>query len=192
MPALLAACLVTLTGASTFAAGPVLRAGLGYSHMLETGDPVLDPVHYSGGGLDLYGGWQLDFGLTPELQVGFHLLGGDRRAQGYDLDTLWTVTPVLAGARYSVAPIDRLRTHVAAHAGLVHQYWRRELLGVRGSGSGNYAGFNVALGGDFLLDDRLRVGGAVTYWLILSKTDEVEDSGNGHMLSVSVQAIFEL
>jgi len=193
MPTLLIAVAV-LANADAPANAPVLRAQLGYSHLFAVGDPVLDPVAMHGAGIDLFGGYELaGLGLVPEVQVGFHLFPSHRREQGFDVDTVWTVTPVLAGARYQLyLPGLPLRVHVAAHLGVIYQYWERELLGVRGSGSGTYFGFNAGLGGDWMLTDSVGVGASLWYWMAASQNDEVEGSGNGHLLTAAAHVTLTL
>mgnify|MGYP001812784266 CR=1 FL=1 len=173
---------------------PVIRAELGYSHLFAIGDPDLDPVAMHGLGVDLFGGWELgSLDLVPEIQVGFHLFPSHRREHGFDVDTVWTVIPILAGARYHLRAASLpLSAHASAHLGVVHQYWHRELLGIRGSGSGTNFGLNVGLGGDWMISEVLGVGVSIRYWFAASQNDEVEDSGNTHLLTAAACASLAL
>lgn len=193
MSSLFLAGLIVLSSPESRANAAVLRAALDYSHLFEVGDPDLDPVAMHGVGIELCGGYELtELGLVPELAVGFRLFPSDRRQRGFEVNTLWTITTVMAGARTLLrVPETPVRAFAAVHLGMVHHAWQRELLGVRGTGSATYFGFDAGAGAEWSLSESLATGVTIRYGMVVSESEE-DETGNGHLVTVAAHVALAL
>jgi opacity protein-like surface antigen len=149
------AIAATLLGASAASAqGLSLGADAGYTRVLN-GDGA------NGFGLNVYGGYALDFGLVPELQVGFHNYSVGEGDFSYSMSFL----PIQAGARYVIDLGAPVKPFAGAHIGIT--------MGMPEEGdSSTDLSFNVGAGANYMIADNMGLGLAIWYWMVMSGGSE--------------------
>lgn len=146
---LLSVCVFVALFSSTASAAPSLSASAGIDH-------YTNGKGFTGYGLDLYPGYQLPYGFTPELQVGLHYYGTSAAAGGVSQSESLLLVPIYVGARWElsqVLPTGPIEPFLGAHVGLSVLHYTNEATSSFGPSTTS------------LTDERLgiNVGGGVNY-----------------------------
>ena len=117
----------------------------------------------NGFGADVFPGYELGYGVTPEIQLGYYLNLRSKDSVNQISSLRRTTLPFMIGLRVRPDLGLPLRVYVGAHVGGVY---RREehVWGVDKSRTD--PGFNVGAGGEMKVSDTLSAGVDVWYWMV--------------------------
>lgn len=155
--ALIAASLVSLSGASAFADGPVAEIGVSTTYYADSSFDALSEGNAQSA-LGLTGGWQFDRLGGLRLLATAEFTGRDSTRFGGDFDASWGKQNILALAEYGLEIWPWFRPYVRAGAGYVHQFLAVQSVDPRLKDHAHDLSARGALGLDFSIPF---VGGAL-------------------------------
>ena len=132
-----------------------------------------------GVGLNIYGGYELPFGLIPEVQLAVHRF--DFENSGLTMDIL----PFMVGARF-VIDVGSFAPFFGGHLGAARVKFEDDNFGVT-SETEFKAALNAGVGADYMFNDLFGVGLALWWWVF--RTELIE---NTKMLTLGANATFRL
>lgn len=135
----------------------------------------------TGFGVNVRPGYRLSNGLALEVNLGYHTGSKGGVSQ--------SVIPFLLGASYGF-DVGSIRPFVGAHLGLAALRVKipaiEGFFGFSPSATTTQLAFNIGGGVDYMLNDKIGVGGSVYFWNFFGSF-----GGSGQMLNAGAHAIFQ-
>jgi opacity protein-like surface antigen len=161
----------TLLFASTASAqGFNLAADAGYTRILN-GDGV------NGFGADVFAGYAFEFGLVPELQLGFHYNSTSSGEGDAKVTATTTSLPIMAGVRYNLDLGAPVVPWAGAHFGATFYKPGGKMgdVSIEGDMESDLS-FNAGAGVNYMINDKMGIGAALWYWMVFSGSEETAGS----------------
>ena len=174
--AMLVAVAVILPGTAQ-AQNIVLGGDLVYGMMMDEASEDVTSM-----GLLLNGGYKLDFGLVPELQLGYQKLS---HPDWEDVSASWM--PIMVGARYMI-PAGPVEAFAGAHVGISKLSFSQGDY----SDSTSHTSINLGGGATYPINDNFGIGGVLWYWILMPDGDAPDGAENQTVLNIGLTATYTM